>query len=369
MKSTTIGIVCFAVGCTTLTLGLWPFHAPKNHVSWLPDRNGVRLGRYSTVSTPEGDPQAPLDPSPITIELWLQVGRIWDSGAIMALYNPQIPLLFKLRQSQLDLKLQLQSNRQRAADFDVDDVFHINYKSRPVFLTIAGDEHNTAVYVNGTLAKTTAGFPFFARILAGRLIVGTSAWQDDHWSGEVIGLALYRRALTPPEISRHYRSWTQQGKPEIAVNEGCLALYLFDEHTGTVVHNRAGTFPDLNIPAQYEVPDKIFLEPVWDEFEISRSYGGAAVKNIVGLVPWGFCFYAWFLALRAKRPALLAVVSGTLVSFAIEVLQGFLPTRDSGTTDLITNTIGAGLGVIAYRLVTPLMMDLLPGLALPKPHK
>jgi hypothetical protein len=369
MKATPIGIVCFAVVCVTLTLGLWPFHAPKNQVTWLPNRNGVRIGHHGTLSTPAvTDHAAPLHRSAATAEVWLQVGRIWESGTVMAFYDPQVPLLLDLRQSQLDLKLQVQANRERAA-FYVDDVFHINYKSRPVFLAITSDGRNTAVYVNGRLARTVPGFPFSAGTLAGRLILGTSAWQNDDWTGQVFGLALYGRALASPEVSRHYRSWTQQGKPEIAANETCLALYMFDEHSGTVVHNRIGTGPDLDIPPHYEVPDQIFLEPVWKEFELSRSYAGAAVKNIVGLVPFGFCFYAWFLAFRVKRAALLAVLSGTLVSLTIEVLQGFLPTRDSGTTDLITNTIGAWIGVGTYRLLAPTLMGLFPGLSLPKPHE
>jgi glycopeptide antibiotics resistance protein len=65
------------------------------------------------------------------------------------------------------------------------------------------------------------------------------------------------------------------------------------------------------------------------------------------------------MAKQMSRPALVTIIFGAAVSFTIEALQAYLPTRDSGMTDIITNTLGTGLGVVLYHWKAALLSEAL----------
>ena len=76
--------------------------------------------------------------------------------------------------------------------------------------------------------------------------------------------------------------------------------------------------------------------------------------NIAGFIPVGFCFLAYFSVVRPiKRPTLAVLLFGFALSVTIEILQRFLPTRDSDMTDVITNTLGTFVGVTFHRFLWP----------------
>ena len=119
--------------------------------------------------------------------------------------------------------------------------------------------------------------------------------------------------------------------------------------SGSVIRSQVPSAPDLVIPERFFVLNKWFLEPFWKEFRPGWSYWKDVAVNIVGFIPLGFFFCSYFsLVRRIEHPASATIALGFVVSLTIEVLQAFLPTRDSGTTDLITNTFGTALGVISY---------------------
>ncbi|HYW37167.1 MAG TPA: VanZ family protein [Terriglobales bacterium] len=357
MRTLFLDLICVAVLCVILTLGLWPFHSPKNQVTWLGNHNGLRFGKCGTAFSSSAFQMTKAESGASgSVEVWLQPRRIWDSGTFLAFYNPGNLHQFSLRQSDVDLELQAEirdgPHPPDTASLYVRNAFR---RSGPVFLTITSGIHGTAVYTDGVLARTAAQFRHSAKEFTGRLVLGDSPGQPDSWSGELLGLAIYRRELTPTQVLRHYVSWTHGDPHEISEDELNIALYRFGERAGNVVHNQAGAGVNLYIPERCSVLDKIFLEPVWKEFSMSRSYWGTFPKNIVGFIPFGFCFCACLSARKVRRAALVTVILGTLVSLAIEILQAYLPTRDSGMTDIFTNTLGTYVGVIGWRVVSPIL--------------
>jgi VanZ family protein len=81
----------------------------------------------------------------------------------------------------------------------------------------------------------------------------------------------------------------------------------------------------------------------------SWSYRNNVLINIGGFVPLGIFFCAYFSSVRRFDRAVLAtIVLGGVFGLTIEVLQAFLPTRDSGMTNITTNILGTGIGAMSY---------------------
>ncbi len=83
------------------------------------------------------------------------------------------------------------------------------------------------------------------------------------------------------------------------------------------------------------------------EFKANWAYLFDVLTNIGGFVPLGLIFCAYLAWTRSRWKAILiTTVACGILSLGIEVLQYYIPRRGSGTTDIITNTLGAALGAM-----------------------
>ena len=338
------GPLCLLLVSATLTAGLWPFCAPRNQATWIPGENGLRFGEHgtalswSTLPVPDGNPGCSL-------ELWVKPVKVWTTGTLFTLYNPQSRRQFSIEQDLTGLLLRVQMRRGHSVEAQkqlwVRDVFR---RQHPL-ITVASDGAKTTVYIDGQLATVARDFGLTSEDLAGQVILANSAFNDNSWEGEVNGLAIYRKELNATEAQREYGSWMANGVPVPEQAERAIAVYSFREHGGNLISNVISSHANLHIPKQFLVVDKLRFESPVSELHSAGSYLNNAIINVAGFVPLGFLLGLYFTTVRpVRRATLVTVIIGAAVSLAIEYFQSFLPTRYSGVTDLITNTAGTWIG-------------------------
>ena len=348
----------FGFFCVLATIGIliatmWPFNFfPPNRVSWLPEGNGIRFDAAGVVVS-----NAPLrsggsEPGKSSsLEVLLRPAGVEGVHTILSFYAPDNPNQFLVRQWR-DYVLVSRDvvdplGNVKTEKFDVDHTFH---PGKLLLLTMTSGTKGTVVYMNGAPRQAVSRFTIPQSDLSGQIVMGTAAARYEPWPGEINGLAIYSRELAPAEVLRHYRDWTdgsQSDPPDLA---GAVARYAFSEKAGREVHNAVVSGPDLEIPGTFRVPHKGFLKSPAAQFEASWDYARDLVMNVAGFVPLGFVVCAFVACTRNQRQAILyAILAGGILSFTIEVLQVYVPQRDSGMTDIITNTLGAALGALLAR--------------------
>jgi len=347
-----LAAICFCIFCVMIVAAFWPFNfRPANHVTWLSgEKKGLRFGGGGIVLSPKNfefkDSQSPAG---VSLELWLEPSQDMYSCALLSFSSAENPDRFRLRQSH-DFLLILQqpipgSRHSGMTWLWVPDVFYVRKRR---FMAISSGASGTTVYLDGVPAEHSSTFKIHPEGFSGQLILGASPTVYDTWRGKLLGFALFGQELTPSQISEHYRAWLD-GRSDVVENSQPVALYTFEERTGNIVHNQITSGPDLTIPGRFQIPYKPFLKAPWDEFYPNFAYVREVFINIVGFIPFGFFFCMFFSSGQPSRKTIIAtVVLGTLFSITIEVLQGYIPMRDSGTTDIFTNTLGTALGVLLY---------------------
>jgi hypothetical protein len=353
IQSKLLGVICVCVLLGMLVAGLWPFHTPRNAVSWLGEGTGLLFGKHGSIvsASPFKAGEARGDNS-FSLQMWLKPSRT-DSGAggmIVAFYSPERQVTsFALRQWRRGLVLVHEGpgGPGKRTEIYLGDVLSAQ---KPVLVTITSGAAGTASYADGRLVKRIANLAISNQDLTGQFLIGNSPTTAYSWSGQLKGLAIYDRELSADEVFQSSVDWTKGSDLDSVKRAGATARYLFAEGHGNVVRNQVDASTNLLIPEGFFVLHPEFLERPWDEYRPGWRYWKNIAINIVGFIPLGFVFYAYLSQVRqAKHPAALTIALGFAVSLTIEVLQAFLPTRDSGMTDLITNTFGTALGVMAFR--------------------
>jgi len=348
-KSMILSGICLSILGYILFAGLWPFTShPQNQVSWLAGSGGLQFDDHGNIrSSGTFNGLSSQYEGPCSLEIWLQPRLTIASNTLLSFHTSR-NVSFTIRQ-QLDDVVFLRGPRQpgRQVEMNSIDVSHVFRRDKNVLITITTNARIAKVYLDGETAIVSASFGLTSKDFVGELIVGHAPDDNDNWSGKLWGLSIYNYELSTAQVRQHYALWAKGANPQISEMQPPLALYFFNEKTDRTVRNQVRSGPDLYIPQYYEVAEHPFLEPPWKEFYPGWGYYENLGLNIVAFIPLGFFLRAYFKTC-IRRAALTSLIAGLLVSLTIEILQAYIPLRNSGMTDLITNTLGTGIGASLY---------------------
>jgi len=340
---------------TLFAAGLWPFNPfPRNQVAWLETGKGLQFGDHGVVfsrGSVEGTRLKRDSFCTLAIRLQPDAGYPNGTGNLLGFYAPEDPSQFRLMQWR-DVLLIRKDYRDaekhlKTAEIDLEPAF---LAGEPVSITITSSPNGSVAYRNGMRAAGITRMGLSCADFTGQLVLGDSAVIDNPWRGKVLDLVIYDRELTPKEIASEYAHWNaNQVLLESSGDPHIVAYYPFSEGRGRTVHSQPGSAPELYICELFKVPHKKMLMWPWEESHDKLDFRDILI-NIFGFIPFGFLFLAYLTWHRhLKHPATVTVLAGAAISLTIEILQEYIPGRDSGILDVFTNTSGTFLGALLFR--------------------
>jgi hypothetical protein len=334
------GGLCLGTLCCFAIAGLWPFRQIPNQVTWIEGRQGIHFGKDGVMLSSGALPAG--GGGECSVEMWVQPAGDEKSGTLLDFFGPGAGAGIALARSQINLRLDRKVEGGRPIYHYVFGDVLLNGKT--TFFTVVSGLRGAVVYVDGVRVQELPQFRARPGDCAGNLAVGHSARGHMSWDGEIRGLAIYQRELTPDQILANYYSWITNRRPDTRASVPTV-LYLFDEGAGRVVRDHGQAGLDLMIPEKYQDIERVWLESPHIGFQVTTGYVEDVLINIGGFVPFGFIFSAFLASLGGfRRVTFWTVLAGFVVSLAIESLQTYLPTRNSDLTDVVLNTLGASVG-------------------------
>jgi VanZ family protein len=254
-------------------------------------------------------------------EMNLMVGQ-WENG-----------LVFKVRSA----------NRLHPIHFETSDIFK-NGKKCDLTIVFNGDK--LILYKDGKKrnVRKTGPLNFSGWNGSYPLVIGSEADGKFPWAGQIYSIKIFDQALSKKEI----RDLSER-KPNVLP----LIDYSFEEaDKRTIRDHGVGQPADMTVPHYFKPYKRTFLESPWKEFLDYRHNMKDLLINVIGFIPLGFLLPICFARKRFSfiKALFLSILIGFSISITIEALQAFLPTRSSGTADLITNTSGTAMGVFLYKI-------------------
>ena len=339
--------------------GLYPFDFfPLNRVKWIQDGPGLYFDGAGIAYTAKN--KSIYLKKAVSIELLLKERRgskNWGSKEVFSFYDGAVspPLLV----GQWDGRIFIYSRFEKNKGQQYYRIFRAKQRfprGKAHLVTITYDESKKAIYIDGQLSnRRNVDLNDGTHIeFSGGFLLGNSPRGKNGWWGEIKGLAVYNRTLLPDEILKHSIKVLQKGLSSLAETPGCLALYPFNERDGNTVNSILGIPMPFFIPVRLNALALTMLSLPYKDMRFYDFNKIDFKKNILFFVPFGILLTAIILKkyMTCYFPTLLIVpLSAGILSFIIEYLQLFLPTRSAGIADIFSNILGSGFGMLVTFIV------------------
>lgn len=356
----TPGALCLILGLALIVVGLWPFDFfPENKVDWVDEPSGLRFrGRGEGLDYEAGG--LAFTPQPLSsagkgtsysIEIRLRCNREPKGsvpGILVFCDGEKRPSLFLGQWKSCLVVRRFNASTHGEKRWKEASICNALKEGATRFITLTSNGSECVFYMDGTPEKRVPRFslaPELGSLHGHYLLLGNTPEAANGWIGDILGVALYDRFLSEDEVKESYLSWTRGENGSSARRKGLFLCYDFQKESEEKVFDHSGKGNDLLIPPHPRFATRL-LTPV------GRScFVKDVVINILGFIPFGF-FFCIFLAGRTRLAVPLVVAAGTLggaaVSFFIELVQSQIPVRTSSVADLMSNTLGAGVGALLF---------------------
>jgi VanZ family protein len=355
-----VSFVLALVLLITLFFGIKPKgYRFRNDVIWAQNNGGIHIGPIGIVYSQDSLTwlQKNCVDSGFTIEMALnpngfhgmsiaEILGIWDG------LSPE-PLMIGQWKNHLIIRVRAQNGKKEYREFGVDSILKRGEKQ---LIQIVSSHSNVTIYDNGRpVYNQMKAFPVPENNLRGRLILGNSATASASWHGELYGMAIYHRALSPEEITHRFNQWNLTGSSYLPSASMTAHFFKFNESSGRIAHDCVAEGFNLQIPHLFHIVKKYVLVGPWDDFSWTYSYFSDVLINLSGFMPMGFLVALFLYKVASvsswKKNIFLTIFICFCLSLSIELIQVYIPTRASQLSDLICNTLGgAGGGFLSLNV-------------------
>jgi hypothetical protein len=326
---------------------------PANDVEWVDPGPGLRFEHRGIAFADEAlHWNSAGGGGAVSVELWVVPADEPDEriGQIFSFFDGAAidPLLIAQWKSGLVVRNRVSDDRERSRYREL-GALGLLFRGQPRYIALTSGPEGTAVFLDGRETAHRSNIPVIAagEVFGGRLVLGNASTGTAPWAGDLLGAAVYRRALRADEIAQHHETVGASGVASLADETGLVALYPFEERRGQAARSRAASGPALRVPLDFQRLRTPSLQLPDLRGRSADSYGRDALVNLIGFAPLGF-FAVVALRRRggvAPAPAVAgALVLGTALSLGIELIQVQLPARVSSAADFVFNVVGTALG-------------------------